>query len=154
MAKDYNAEVEAERRAIRSRRRAFAQTDGPFVKAMKGAMVEYDKMRKDGVSREDAIRGLEAVLRDSWPFKTTQFPAQCDVCDDTGFREVTCWAEQRCGRKRCAHEHPAFEHAMAVPCDCTAGDRHRAKSGYTGEAIAAVGRRQKRKPQGWTKVGT
>jgi hypothetical protein len=146
-------DIAAERSAIRIRRRDAARVDGPFVKAMRSAMDDYLKMRAAGVSKEDACRGLEAVLRDVWPFKQTQYPATCEVCSDTGFRELTCWSEQRCGRKWCAHQHPSFEHNMVVPCDCAGGDKHRARVRQVDDEIAAVGRSRRRKAGGWTPVG-
>ena len=145
---------EALKREAAESRRAFRQgPDGAFVEAMRDAMTEYHKMRGAGMSREDACKGIEAVLRDCWPKPTTKYPPSCEACDATGYRDVTCWDGQRCGRRWCIGTHPSFEHRFVVPCECPLGDRFRKREYATEDAVVAVGRGQKRKSKGWNQVG-
>ena len=60
-----------------------------FTDAMLEAVSEYRRMRREGVSREDAQQGLALVIRDHWP-KGREEPWRyyCDVCQDTGLRTV------------------------------------------------------------------
>ena len=113
-------------------------------------MAEYLKMREQGVSQEDACKGLEGVLREVFPL--SKFGPRCLECDDSGWRERVCWANQRCGREWCAKAHPAHEHAYLEPCGCPAGDRHRARLARGDEALAAVGKVTK-KPRSFTRFG-
>lgn len=136
-----------------SRHKFAVSTDGVFARTMMAAMDEYHAARKAGMSREDACRGLEAVLRDVWPKPTTKFPPQCEACQGTGYRDMTCWHEQRCQREICHTAHPSFEHGYVVTCECTAGDKFRPVSQQPDDVVAAAGRMpRKRKPQGWSRV--
>jgi hypothetical protein len=142
----------AARKAVRDARRAFAQSgDSAFVQVMQGAISEYTRMRSEGVSREDAIRGLEAELRGAWPKSVSKFKPACDGCDDTGYRELVCWDGQRCGREVCAR-NPERQHPYVVACDCGAGDKMRKRSYAPDEALTQVGRSQK-KPRGFSRFG-
>ena len=115
-------EHEALQRAVKASRQAFqASPDSAFVKAMRGAMDDYSKMREQGVKRDDAVKGIEAVLRANWPHAPSRFPSTCDACEDTGWREHRCTHGHRCGRSVCAHMHPA-QTAYVPPCDCHKGD--------------------------------
>jgi hypothetical protein len=142
------------RSEIQRQRLAFARsTEGRFGPVMRKAMDQFHRMRTEGVSREDAIRGIDAELRDSWPFPPTKFPA-CSGCDGTGWRITTCTHQARCGRERpCSLQTPDFEHDYAVECECTAGERFR-KQRFDNpeEHLAAVGRRQKAKPRGFSRL--
>jgi hypothetical protein len=139
------------RREARANRRAFATSpEGGIARQLTKAMGDYHRMRTEGVSREDACRGLELVLRDA--FQLSKFPPACLECDDSGWREMACWSEQRCGRRLCATAHPAHEHRYVVPCDCSAGDKHRPKRYAPEDEIARVGRMPKRK-SGFTRFG-
>lgn len=139
----------------RATRRSFASgPQGAIARELRAAMTEYHRMREQGVSREDACKGLEAVIREVWPKGTTKFPPTCEVCEDPGWIERTCWAEQRCGRKVCVDRHPSFEHAYVEPCHCLQGERHRRKVRTVEDQLAAVGKTTKRKPGGWRQVGS
>lgn len=141
-------EHESLQRAVQQSRKAFAAGPAsPFVKAMQDTMDEYLRMRKEGVSREDAVKGIEAVLREVWPKPTTKFPPACDGCEGTGWHRRTCWHEQRCGRLRCQQLHPAWEHFYVVPCHCTDGDRFRPRAVESDDEIAAMSRTETRKPK-------
>lgn len=139
-----------QRQAIREARRAFASSpDAGFARAMREAMAEYQQARMNGVSQADAIRGIEAVLRDVWPRKVSKFAPACSVCEDTGWELRTCCHGMRCQRRSCQEAHPAEEHAYAVWCACPAGDKFRVRRADE-DAVAAAGRMPKKR--GWTKL--
>jgi hypothetical protein len=139
-----HAEHLALRRSARAQRKAFqASSKSTFVVAMKSAMTEYLEMRKKGVSREDAVNGLELVLRESWPQTPSKFGPACDACDDCGWEIKTCHAHARCGRQRCAMD-PSHEHTYAVPCQCEKGQRRQRQLLAVDDQLAAVGRTKKR----------
>lgn len=143
------------KKAVREARKAFKQSpDAGFVRTMQDAISQYLEARRGGVTRDDAVKGLEEELRGVWPKPTTKFAPNCDACSDTGYRDMTCWHEQRCARKRCHEMHPGFEHAYVTPCECSAGDKMRPKvrTTYAEDAITQVGKR-KRKSGGWRQVG-
>lgn len=141
------------RKQVRQARRAFAGSpEGQFTRVMLGAMQQYQKARVEGVSREDAIKGIEGELRAAWPMKTSKFAPACALCDDTGWREHTCTDQMRCGRDRCQKD-PSFEHPYVASCGCARGERHRTKTFTPREAAATVGRTQKPK-KGFTRFGS
>lgn len=142
------------RRAARDGRRAFARSqDGQIATQLKDAWREYERMRREGVSRDDACRGLELILRDVFP--ATPYGPDCTICDDTGWRIKTCSDRLRCARRRCAHADPEWEHTYAVLCDCPKGDAKRQRVLAAEDALAAVGRAQQRKPpaRGFRRMG-
>lgn len=148
-------ELVAMRKAAREKRKAFAASVfSVFERAMRKAITLYLKARKDGVSREDGIKGLEEELRAAWPKSVSKFAPACDACDDTGWTEHLCWADLRCGRKWCAASASSFQHLYVDPCACANGDRMRKRVQTTEDALVAVGRTQKRKARGWTQVGS
>jgi hypothetical protein len=118
---------------------------------MQGAVSQYLQARTEGVDREHAIAGLDAELRAAWPKSVSKFKPACDACDDTGYREMTCWDSQRCGREVCAR-NPERQHAYVVSCDCVKGDRFRPKTFTPDDQLASVGRTQKKRG-GFTRFG-
>jgi hypothetical protein len=118
---------------------------------MREAISDYTRARTQGVSRVDAIKGLEACLRDAWPGKTSKFSHTCDACEDTGYLESMCWEQERCGRQRCALT-PSLEHRYVTPCHCLRGQRMTQRVRQVEDHLAAVGRR-KAKPRGFSRVG-
>lgn len=142
------------RAAARAGRKAFDQSPlGPFARTMLQAMRDFAEARKAGVSLEDGIRGIEACLRDSWPGRVSKFQ-QCSGCDGTGYHERVCDMALRCSRMKCAHAEADWHHTYVTPCDCTLGDKFKGRSTYTGEEqLAAVGRRKKAQPKGWSRAG-
>lgn len=140
-------------RAVKLSRRQFEQSpESAFAKAMREAMDDYSTMRQSGVAREDAVKGLEAVLRAMWPKPPSKFDVNCHGCEDTGWRFMACWDQQRCGRKWCA-EHAAMEHGYVTACECDKGDRFRPRLYAPEDEIAAAGKVRKPKPRGFTRVG-
>ena len=140
--------------SVREARREFAKSaDGKFARTMIAAMTQFDDMRKAGVSFEDACRGIEAELREVWPGRTTKFQ-QCPGCGDTGYQERSCVHSMRCSRLKCAHAEASWEHAYVTPCDCPRGDGFKGKGPANPEdMLAAVGRRKKPAPKGWSQGG-
>lgn len=149
---DARVELSALRKQAREARRIFARSSlGPFAKAMIQAMGEYDNARTNGVSRDDACRGLEAVLRDAWPKHTSKFTPACLECADTGYRELTCWDRHQCGREKCAR-HPELTHLYVVPCGCSAGNRMRKRVRSAEDALTSAGKTTKKRG-GFSRMG-
>lgn len=96
----------------------------PFGTAMRQAMTEFRAAVEAGVSREDAAKGLEVWLRDHWPTKREAPPAECAVCDDTGYDVRTCSAAQPCGAEswHCSSYEPCGVRS-ARPCLCRPTNR-------------------------------
>lgn len=143
------------RREARQGRREFAKsTERKFARAMREAMTEYHRMREQGVSREDACRGLEAVIREAWPKALSKFGPMCQACEDTGWRETSCTHAMRCGRRWCSTATPEWDHLYVVACDCANGERFKARLRSAEDEIAAVGRQsRKAKRADFSRVG-
>lgn len=155
MTTDFDQNQAALREQAKQGRRAFALTPlSRFVQKMQEVMRDYLKARESGVSREDAVLGIEEVLRAEWPRKPSKFKT-CDGCDDTGWHLMFCTHEMRCQRPVCQEKHPAWEHTYVVPCDCAKGDPFR-RSGLRPERslddeLSGVGKTKKR--GGFTRFG-
>ncbi len=141
------------RKTARAGRKAFAAVFSPFVRAMRKAIKLFLDARADGVSREDAEKGLELELREAWPKSVSKFAPDCGSCDDTGWTEHLCWADRRCGRKWCAAALSSSQHLYVEPCGCAAGDRMRKKIQTTDDGIAAAGRMVKKRAGSFSRVG-
>lgn len=115
------------------------------------ALLEYLKYRKAGVSKLDAVRGVEAIIRETWPLPPTKFEPRCQNCEDTGWSERLCWDQERCGRRFCGN-HSEYEHRYVEPCFCLAGERHKARIATVDDAIARAGKTAKKKPSGFSRV--
>lgn len=138
------------RAAARRERRVFAQSPlSPFVTAMQACMRDYLAARAQGVSQEDAVKGLEEVVRAVWPARRSKFPPACTVCEDLGWRLVECHHGLRCGRERCSWADETWTHPFVVPCGCAQGDRFR-RSGQRPvrspeDEVEAAGKRRTRR---------
>lgn len=149
-------EHEMLQRAVLASRRQFEQSiDSEFVREMKAATDEYLKAREAGVSKDDAVKGLELVLRSVWQKPVSKFHEDCEVCQDTGWQTRFCTHDMRCGRKVCREQHPSHEHRYVEPCACPAGDRFRPRGPATDpdDAIAQAARGKRKKATGWRQVG-
>lgn len=135
----------------RKARKIFAQTFGPFVKAMREVIDAYLQARAEGVSRVDAAKGVEAVLRSVWPFPPTKFGPQCLICDDIGYEELLCRVWARCRREKCVSKGEDWQHLYVVPCTCQKGDKFRPRTYTPDDAMAQVGKVSKPK-KGWSKL--
>lgn len=137
-----------------ARRHAIVGNVTAFVRTMQRVMDEYREARAAGISRADAVKGIEAELRSVWPHRPSKFGPQCDACEDTGWREQTCWSDLRCGREMCAKAHPGFEHLFVVPCDCQKGDRRAGRGMDTPDAVAEAMRIRKPRAKSFSRFGS
>lgn len=147
------AETRQEAREKRTVRHTFARVFGKFAKAMMEAMDAYLVARKQGMDRDTAIKGLESVIRETWPRPVTKFGPQCLVCDDIGYEEMRCRQWARCLRDKCNLKGEAWEHNYVVPCQCVKGDKFRARTYQADEATAGIGKVAKKRG-GFSRMGT
>lgn len=118
------------RRAVPAKRRAAHQEEGKLAAAFREAMQLWDQMKEKGGTLADLTKGLEHVLRSSWPKGECACPRcrfQCPYCEDTGAK-----FEQR----------PARIYAgrmvnVVVPCVCQNGRRFIEKPRGGGDFTAA-----------------
>lgn len=148
---DHEADARAERKAIYAKRNAFQAVAGLFVRTMRQAMDAYRQARAEGVERDDAIKGLEHVIRETWPKPATKFPPQCDLCEDTGYQEHVCRQYARCERRTCNQKGEAWQHLFVRPCECAKGVRFEPTSRPVAD-LAAVGRVAKKR--GFSRMGS
>jgi len=147
-------EHEALQRATQAARHAAAFGPvTPFVAEMRQVMDDYLQARTAGLTRDEAVKGIEAVLRSVWGRPTTKFGPACDACDDTGWVAHTCWDQLRCGRPRCVTGHPGFEHGYVTPCSCAKGDRVSGRARSGSDALAEAMRVRKPRQRGFSKLG-
>ena len=146
-------ELAEAKRAVRASRRAFRRSaEGGIAAKLQAVVNEYLRMRRDGVSREDGVKGIEAELRDCGLFRPTKFPPACETCEDTGYIERTCWDRHRCQRETCV-TYPERQHSYVEPCHCPKGDRFRPRQRSAEDAMVAVSKTAKKKT-GWRQVGS
>jgi hypothetical protein len=104
-----------------------------FIEAMR----LWDKLKAEGMSRDDRLQILEKTIRAAWPqMRQEPWHFHCNLCGDTGWRHKVCTASARCGRPftlpkqsgddwtgrgRCGEEHTYME-----PCLCEKGRQFRA----------------------------
>lgn len=144
------AEDRAAVQSAQGRRARFARSHlGALVRELDGAVDEYLELRRQGVTREDACRGFEPILRGFFRVRPRH---SCGYCDDVGWRQKTCTHGMRCGRYHCSRAEPSYEHTYVEPCECPAGDRMREPAQTPETELEAVGKPTKKKG-GFTKVG-
>jgi hypothetical protein len=93
------------------------------VQQLAEATNDYLAMRRAGVSREDAVRGLEGLLRAFLvPGRSQPWRDECEACGDSGWEVRTCYTDQgpACGVRGC---HRDREHTYAVACSCRETNR-------------------------------
>jgi hypothetical protein len=145
-------ETRDEKRSALKARKAFAAVFSPFVKAMQTVTQAYLDARRQGVERADAAKGLEEVLRDTWPGRTTKYPHKCQACEDTGYEEHVCRPYVRCERPSCQRKGEDFQHTYVRPCECAKGQAFNRKANPPQEWVQdSVGKVSKKK--GWSRVG-
>lgn len=148
---------DALRRSASAARKAFAASPlSRFVRKMREVMRDYLKARSEGVSREDAVKGIEEVLRAEWPKRPSQFKT-CDGCDNTGWRLTECSHRMRCNRYNCGIAEPSWAHDYVVPCECPKGDPFR-RSGQPkyiapDDDLTSAGKTRGKKSRGFTRFG-
>lgn len=145
--------TKAAREARRERKAFSASPASAFVRSMQECMAAYLKARSQGVEREDAIRGIEHVLRETWLKQTTKYPP-CESCDGTGWEKLVCRPYVRCERESCQAKDDEWQHTYAVPCSCPKGDRFREKVVTVEDEFASVGKSKRGKShRGFSKIG-
>ena len=139
-------------RETRKARKVFAAVFSPFVRAMTECMAAYREARAQGLERADAAKGIELVLRDTWPKATTKFGPTCQACEDTGYQEHICRPYVRCGLRFCESKGEAWQHPFVTPCDCVKGQRYARRGPEPEQAAESLGKVSKAK-KGWRQVG-
>lgn len=144
-------EQRQEKHSALKARKVFASVFSPFVWIMREAMTAYLHARAQGVQREDAIKGLEFTLRDSWPKHVTKFPPKCELCEDTGYQEYICRPYARCERTTCDRKGEAFQHRYVRPCECPKGQGFTPKYKAPEQEQEQIGKVKAKK--GWSRAG-
>lgn len=106
------------------------------------ALTIRDQLKAGGMVGDELDRGLEAVLRDTWPKpkgRTEPWHDVCDACRDYGLEMHWCPGDVTCGRVK-VHA----EHEYGRPCWCKAGRKHHEKAIPTEEDAVTLA--AKRKP--------
>ena len=141
------------RAEARAKRLAFASSpESRFVRTMKECITDYSRAIAEGVSQEDAVKGLESVLRAESPFRISKFK-DCDGCGGSGRRLLECNHALRCGREACSEREEGYAHTYVVPCECDKGDKFRARPTVVEDDLAQAARAKRRKQTGWTQWG-
>jgi hypothetical protein len=146
------SEATAAARAARKARKAFAAVFSPFVRAMREATAAYLEARGQGVQREDALKGLEFALRETWPKHVSKFSAKCADCDDTGYQEFICRIYARCERDSCQRKGEEWQHRYVRPCGCEKGQKFQPKYRAPETEQDTIGQVHKPK-RGFTRFG-
>lgn len=108
---------------------------GKLAAVFKEAMRLTDRMKADGVPKDERETFVATALREAWPkSRETPWVYYCDVCSDTGWAVRTCvqgscgrpfklpkqHADDRTGQGKCRGGH-----TYAAPCDCARGEVQR-----------------------------
>ena len=131
-----DAHKELKKAVYPARKKAHA-TEGKLASTFREAMVIWDQMKADGMSLVDRVKGLEAVLRDVWPF-TREWKYICSNCNDYGLSMGNCPGDATCGRHK-----PHLPHEFGTPCWCELGRRFREKPRGGPDDFKAAGRTSK-----------
>lgn len=109
--------------AVKRQRREANRQLGPLAQTVNAAMRIWDQQKREGVSREERIAGMEKTLRAAWP-KSREQPWHyvCDNCNDTGLVERECGGDAMCGRSK---RHAP--HRYGEPCWCPKGGKFKIK---------------------------
>lgn len=108
-----------------------------------------DTLKASGMVGADLDRGLETVLRETWPRpkdRTEPWHDACVNCRDYGLEILWCPGDATCGTHPVTKgpRKPHAPHEYGRPCWCAAGRRHHEKAIPTAED--AVTQAAKRKP--------
>jgi hypothetical protein len=99
-------------------------TESKLAAAYKECLPILDAQKAAGVPFLERIKGLEAVLRQFWPFRAVHH-FNCERCADYGLELHQCDGEQhRCGLGK---GKPHLPHEYGTPCWCVAGARFKAR---------------------------
>lgn len=108
-----------------------------LAKAYRECLPILDAMKADGVPFLERIKGLEAVIRQCWPF-TREWHYLCGECSDYGLRMADCAGDATCGRKK-----PHLPHDFGTPCWCEQGRRFRVRERTEESAVEAAAKVRK-----------
>lgn len=109
------------RKAVPAARRKAHATEGALAAAFREAMVLWDQQKAAGASFADRLKGLDALIRQVWPF-TREWKFLCDGCSDYGLVMSNCPGDATCGRGK---QH--LPHEFGKPCWCSLGSRFKEK---------------------------
>lgn len=107
--------------AVKPARREAHAKEGRLAATFREAMKAWDQMKADGATLQARVTGLEAMLRDVWPF-TREWKYLCSGCEDGGLVFARCPGDATCGRPK---EH--LPHSYGTPCWCSLGSRFKSK---------------------------
>jgi hypothetical protein len=85
------------RRSVVRKRKAAHLTEGGLASQFAEALDVMDAQKAAGVPFDERVKGLEGVLRASWP-QTREWHYVCERCEDTGWWFRICTPELSCGR--------------------------------------------------------
>lgn len=122
--------------AVRPARREAHAKEGQLASTFRIAMTTWDQMKADGATLDALTRGMEAMLRDVWPF-TREWKYLCANCEDGGLVFGQCPGDATCGRHK---EHMA--HSYGTPCWCSLGSRFKGRQ-RSADDFTAAGRTSK-----------
>lgn len=112
---------EALKAAVKPSRREAHAKEGRLASTFRVAMKAWDEMKAEGATLQARVDGLEAMLRDVWPF-TREWKYLCANCEDGGLVFQQCPGDASCGRHK-AH----LAHSYGTPCWCSLGNRFKSK---------------------------
>jgi len=118
---------------------------GPIVME---ALAMRDAMKRSGMKEPELSRGLESLLRDTWPKpagRETPWRDNCANCRDYGLEMRQCPGDATCGLGK---GRPHYPHEYGVPWWCPLGKRFQEKTRQTEEDAATLAARPK-KPVRW-----
>lgn len=101
-----------------------------------------DQLKAAGMTGADLDRGMETVLRESWPKpadRTEPWHDACSNCRDYGLEMHQCPGDATCGRHR---RHPPHEYGR--PCWCPLGRKFNEKQAPTPEDAMTLAAKPKK----------
>lgn len=142
------------RRKIRASRLKQSSAFGPLATAYGEMVTLSDEMKANGATFEERQYGIDATLRQMWPF-TRAWKYLCDRCNDTGLVMRICRDGDRCdgvstradsafqpaGKfARLCTLSPDYEHEYGQPCLCSLGSRFRERPKHESGDFSNAGR--------------
>lgn len=102
-----------------------------------------NQQKAAGVPKAEREQGLEALIRQVWPF-TREWKYLCQACRDYGLQLAECPGDATCGRTK-----PHLPHEFGTPCWCSVGAKFKPKPKPSAEDFTAAGKA----PSKMTRVG-
>lgn len=145
-------ELIAEQREAAQKRRAFARSpEQSAAQQLEAAFVEYERMRAEEVSQDDACQGLALVLRDVFPPSPYVRPPVCSTCEDIGWIYRECPGDSSHTGPTCGRRVLHGEHSYVTHCHCELGQR--IAEGWRPKRSADAAIAAASKPRGFSRVG-